>query len=343
MSTMPPPAAAVALPRRARTSLLRMLAGWEPPAPLPEVSPAAAAAWLLPRDLGPRAHVTLRRAWPALGDLLAADALAAAGENSMHLALLHALLEALPDVDVTLLKGAAVIARCDAHAWRTMSDVDVWIPAYDTRGLLPRLRAAGLRLLPPNADQVASPDSPISIYGECGVTLPGWEHTRAELHLTPFPGKWSERALAVDEQALWARRQAVTLDGRAVSCLSDADMLLHAATHLAINHQYDGTTLRSLLDIALLMDQGEVDWPALTADARRWRLGTVLWLALTQVRRLFGAGELEPVLADLQPGPLRRALLGRFLPESALLTPARWRSSPLRLLFLALLIDRSLV
>ena len=51
--------------------------------------------------------------------------------------------------------------------------------------------------------------------------------------------------------------------------LSAEDTVLQSAVHLAVNAQFGATALRNLVDLALLAQVKEVDWPVVVQRARR--------------------------------------------------------------------------
>lgn len=83
-----------------------------------------------------------------------------------------------------------------------------------------------------------------------------------------------------------------------------------------------------------------VDWAAVAERARRWRVGTAVWVVLDLAERLIGLPGVDEALVRLRPSAVRRALLRRLVSPESVLAGRDLRSSRARYLILLLLVDR---
>lgn len=316
----------------AAQSFMRQLAGSMAPGPAP-LPVASLAAWLTRHELGPAAWFRFRAVWPALGAALRADALAATAENRIHLTALNRALTALEPtgIPVLILKGAALLHLYDAPGLRTMSDVDFWIQPDQSEAAIAALLTAGFG--------PQFPDRPIQLSqsGKLKLIHPQLAAAGLELHSYPYTGQWLRNAARIDQQSVWERRHYLAV-GDGVAWQPDAtDLFLHVAVHLAVNHQFDRSTFRNLLDLATLCHKQPPDWPALLARANAWGLRTALWLPLWLLEQLFAPPGVAACLPQLAPAFPRRQLLTRWLAPRRVLT-GRQLNNPLarRLLLLSL-------
>ena len=319
----------------AAQSFLRQLAGAMAPGPAaPPVAPLA--AWLTYHELGPAAYNRFRTAWPELGAALRQDALAAAAENRIHLTALNRALTALAPtgIPVLVLKGAALLHHYDAPGLRTMSDVDFWVQPAQSEAAIAALLAAGF------APQF--PDRPVRLShsGKLKLIHPQLPAAGLELHSYPFTGQWLLSAAQIDQQSVWQRRRPLAV-GACDSWQPDpTDLFLHVAIHLAVNHQFDRSTFRNLLDLATLCQKQPPDWAALQERAANWQFRTALWLPLWLLSELFAPPNVAAVLPALAPASPRRQLLQRWLAPTRILTGRQLSSQLSRRLYLLTLCDQ---
>jgi hypothetical protein len=300
------------------------------------------AAWLLRQGIGPPAYRVWGAGWPALGERLAADAYAAAAECAVRLVELDRILgefqrERIP---VVLLKGAALAEEVYGEpALRTMSDVDLWLPAErmaEGAATMGRLgyksyekadRPAALQRLSRGELQFYSPHEPSGL---------------VELHWSPFPGWWLRRTAVVDDGAVWARCEPLLVGGRGwARRLAAEDLMIQLSTNLALGGQFKPPAVRSLIDMALAAGRYLIDWEVVAERAWRWRVGTPVWAALWLADALVGVPGAEGVLAGLRPGAPRRAALRRLVSPQAVLAGRDVTAGRGRFLVLLLLVDRS--
>jgi hypothetical protein len=200
-----------------------------------------------------------------------------------------------------LVKGAALALTVYPDvAARPMSDIDLLVQRDRSAAIVAALvRAGGVEHPPAGRPWSAA------LLGETGISMrAGAMSLLVEVHTTldkivPRP---------IDERALFERATpAPLLPGLSIPAPEDHALLiaLHAAGH-DFHHPI------ALLDLELLFRRG-LDFSALTARARAFRLGTVMFIALRALRELGAASITDAHVAAFDPGPARRALLERRL------------------------------
>ena len=192
--------------------------------------------------------------------------------------------EALADVGAPtiLLKGAAyAIADLPPAAGRLFSDIDILVPKAVLDETESMLMVHGWV-----ATHLDAYDQ--RYYRDWMHELPPMEHqirgTSIDVHHAILP----ETAKARPDPAL-LRAGAVAIPGRpGLYTLAPTDIVLHSATHLMYEGEFDHG-LRDLGDIhSLLLHYGAdaAFWPALTARAAELQLGRPLFYALRYAARL---------------------------------------------------------
>lgn len=310
--------------------LLQVLAGREAAHPLPTAAVPDVAHWVQAHELGPLTHHLYHTIWPALGQPLLADNFAATAEGALLWHQLQRTLATLNSEGIphALLKGAAVahLAYPQPHL-RVMSDVDVWVPAEYITAACAALQAEGFIW--------ATDAQKLAVYGKAEFILPQWVKGSVDLQTNPFAGYWLEHMAQIDSAAVWSRLQPCTVQGQATHTLAVEDALLHAAIHLAINHQFDATALRSMVDMMRLAQIAGADWAVVAQRAHAWRVQTVWQLVGSLLAALWG-----PTAVVAPPLPRWRAALLRPLITPAHIAAGREiKNYRWRYLLLALLAD----
>jgi len=252
---------------------------------------------------------------------------------------LGTVLRTLNDVGVTpvLFKGAALAYTVYPDPiCRPMGDVDLWISQSD----MPRAQSALERC---GYVQHHKPNRPLALqaqyYGEIQMFGTHKHQGLIELHWGVFPGEWLRRTASVEHDAIWQRLVPVQVAGQAALTLAPEDNLLQLAVHQAVSHQMASPYLRTLVDVVWSARQRPVDWNIVVERAQAWNIRTVTWLVSRLSADMVGLHEAEPALARLAPSPLRRWLLGCLVNPRALLAQRDITTSPLRFVYLLLLID----
>jgi hypothetical protein len=250
-------------------------------------------------------------------------------ETEARLARAGPLLEALhaAGIPTLVLKGVALVVGYYRDAGlRPMSDLDVLVPISATLAAAEQLRALGWA--------PRHPVTPLTVRMTHSAVLDGARGHAVDLHWHVFP----ECCRAGDDDILWARAIAITIDGVGTRALSPADQLLHVCIHGEKWVRVPG--IRWVADAVTVLRGGEVNWRHLVDQAVRRRFVLRLSRQLAYLRAAFDAPVPGDVLATLAAAPvsflerLEQALgVRERRPSSSI--PAHWfthaRSAPLGL------------
>jgi hypothetical protein len=316
---------------------LASLAGLEPATKL-ELSSAEVGQWLVGQGLGPLAFARCRYTFPELAAHLETDSFTAVAQSSLNADSLSQIEAAFNEADLplVLLKGAALARTVYGDmAFRTMSDMDIWVPGADMPQAASLMKQLGFRAHGGRTDRSLA----LQMLSQGEIQFYGEYWGMVELHWSPFPGWWLARTAAVDDTAVWQRIEPI-VPGERTYQLSAEDMVIQVAVHLAVNSQFSIAAVRGLLDIALTAKARPVDWTVVAQRARAWRVGTAVWQALTLVDQLIGTPGLAMTLQTLRPSRLRRWLLRQLVSAESILRGSDLRNGRSRFLLLLLLVDR---
>lgn len=198
-------------------------------------------------------------------------------------------------VPLVLLKGAAyLVAGLPPSRGRLFSDVDILVPKARLADAEAALMLHGWATTHVNAyDQ--------RYYREWMHELPPMQHVRrlsvVDVHHTLLP---ETGRLHVDAGKLLAAAQAVPGE-HDIRILAPADLVLHSATHLFHESEFDHG-LRDLVDLDLLLrhyGQQPAFWTELTTRAEALGLGSPLYYALHYLQRRLAASVPESALATI--------------------------------------------
>lgn len=323
-------------------SFLRFLAGLDEGYDFaqPSLDFESLASWLVEQGIGPLAYARCQNTCPDLAALLQMDAFSATAENSMHWQNLNQIDQALAaaSIPAVLLKGAA-LAEQVYGTWdrRTMSDIDLWLQIDDIPNAVDIMRKLGFYT-------IEKDERPLSLQmmagGEIQFLQKGWTRSLAEFHISPYSGWWLKRTALIDDDAIWSRKEMLP-GWHTFYQLSAEDTILQVAVHLAVNHQCGFWAIRSLMDLALTIQNRKIDWEIVIERAQKWRISNAIWLVLYLLHQLFLIEALEPVLNQLAPPLWRRKNLTSLVSPESLILSADIRSGRKRFLFLLLLVDRT--
>ncbi len=220
-------------------------------------------------------------------------------------------------------------------ACRPMSDIDLWLPDEQLADAQTALEQIGYV-------QILLESRPLALqrHTDGEIQLAGTKEGQGviELHWGVFAGEWLSVASAIDRRAVWDRRQLFNLFGNEIFVLDPVDNLLQVVVHLGINHQMTKSALRSLVDVALLCEQG-VDWEAFQRRAHEWQIASVAGLTLQLIDDLFSMSALRPVIGKLLPSTLHKEILGHFANRQTILAGSTLSQSRLRFLYLFAVTD----
>lgn len=185
---------------------------------------------------------------------------------------------------IVLLKGAAyLLAELPPAAGRVFSDIDILVPQTSLASAEALLDLAGWRLgdIDPYDERY---------YRNWMHQLPPLVHigrqSAIDVHHTIVP---TTARIRLDANALLASAIPIVKDAR-FAILAPADMILHSATHLFNEGQFD-RALRDLDDINLLLrhfGNDEFFWEKLVGRAGEIGLGRPLYYALRHAREFLG-------------------------------------------------------
>ena len=188
-------------------------------------------------------------------------------------------------IPVLVLKGAAYVATgSPAAAGRLMTDIDILVPKQAIGETEAALMLAGWASSHHDAyDQ--------RYYRQWMHEIPPMQHIRRGTVLDVHHNLLPETARIQTRPDL-ILASARPLPGMA--CLhapSEPDLILHSATHLMHEGEWDHG-LRDLSDLYAMLaaaaDQADDFWPALAKRAQELTLQRPLYLALVQLQRVFG-------------------------------------------------------
>jgi hypothetical protein len=242
-------------------------------------------------------------------------------------------------VDFIWLKGAALAyALYDNPACRLRGDLDLWIQPEQAPLAVAALANLGFQ----PASKEDRPDAlALLVGGEQQLTRAGSTLALIELQWPALRGEWARHTAAIDHRTIWQRRDRLAIGQHSFAVMAPEDTLLHLCLHQAINHQFSAPWLRNLLDIHRLAAAGTLDWPQVTATARRWRLATVVWTVLDLAQRLLGTAPPPSTMQALRPPRWQRWLIDRLRLADGLLTMQPGGYGHRRFLLQLALIDRT--
>lgn len=205
-----------------------------------------------------------------------------------------------------LLKGAAyAVARLSAGRGRLFSDIDILVAPDSLGEVESRLMQHGWVSSHHDAyDQ--------RYYRQWMHEIPPMVHVRRDSMIDVHHAILPLTARSRPDPAK-LRAAAVPIAGHSgVATLAPADMVLHSATHLFYDGQYD-KGLRDLFDLHRLLLQFGADpafWAQLPARAYELELARPLYYALRYASRMLATPVPDGVLAQLQAAAPHALLLG---------------------------------
>lgn len=270
-----------------------------------------------------RKNGTDRKAPPAVLDTLRKGFLATAVSNARRFHFLHEIADAFNarSIPFILLKGAhlAQFVYPDAGL-RPMSDLDILIPAADLYRAAECLIEMGYGFRNYGTGQIVQ-DNPRD------YPVPsGQMHFRALYHLSSgnvvelhCAVTYASSPFTIDMTGIWDRACPVRMGKVEALTMHPEDLLLHLCLHLAYQHQFDGTSLRALCDIAMVLADSNIDGDRLVRRAREWRVHRALFICLDLAHRILSVPQAERLLGtarerDIDPA-LAEAVLRRLFSE----------------------------
>ncbi len=294
-------------------ALLEVLRAWPGAVegPVPEDAGALVHAAARHGLAGFVQHALGRSGWTleeAVRTNLRREALAQAARGMRVKALLLRSLDALAAEGVVpvLLKGYGLGMRFYPEPLqRATTDVDLLVADAQVAAASRVLEGLGLKPLgAKEAAHAREHEHHLTFSGPAGLV---------ELHFRALAGYGQ----TLEAEALLARAEEATLEGRRVRYLRAEDELVYLAVH-ASNHLLQ--RLAWLFDLKLLvLGRPGLDWGGVGEVARGTAFPHLAWYALEAARRLMGAPVPDEVLASLAPPTWQRGLAARFFTAERLL------------------------
>jgi hypothetical protein len=235
------------------------------------------------------------------------DYLSAIAEGFLRDRELTRVLEALErvKVQVLVLKGAVLAHTVYPDpALRLMCDLDLLVRQADLDRLGQVLKGLGY-VHHPEPPQPLNPFN-TEFTGETTFRyLENGYSTAVDVHWNLFANDLFQRTVALDADSLWARAVPVQLGSVTALALSPEDTLAHTCLHISL-HGFAHP--RGYVDIMQLVATEEIDWHLFSKRVRRCRIRVACFFPLWQVTRTQKVQIPEDVLAELQPGLVRRHL-----------------------------------
>jgi len=215
--------------------------------------------------------------------------------------------EALHELDMpmVILKGGAyVMADLPAALGRVFTDIDILVPKENIEAVEQGLFAAGW--VTTHLDKYDQ-----RYYRQWMHELPPMLHHQRKSILDVHHNILPETSKAVPDARLLLN-DIKPLDGAGKRyVLSPADMIIHSATHLFYDGEFDHG-LRDLLDMHDLITAFKTEekfWQQLLTRASQLNLGRPLFYALKHVKRLYHTDVPDNVLQSLKQGAANSVVL----------------------------------
>ena len=192
-------------------------------------------------------------------------------------------------------------------ALRPMADIDLLVRAADRVRAIEALARLGYRTPGPEAERLGE--------SRCFAELVR-DGAHLDLHWDVARYLRFEGVVRVDHEGLWSRaRPLVLAEGRSLT-LCPEDTLLHLALHLTLGSDFARVLWYADIDALIRRHATELDWSLIVDEARRWRIGALLYWTLGVVSVSFGTPLPAGLGERLAPGRLRRAAVGACIDSS---------------------------
>jgi Uncharacterised nucleotidyltransferase len=213
------------------------------------------------------------------------------------------------------LKGIALASMYyESMSSRPMDDFDLLVRPTDALEAFDVLERHGWRVA---ADQLR-PRVSIDLAVRTASTLENSPNPELQfdLHWQLFWARFSEEA----NRALWERAVALEIEGEQCLAPSAADMLLHVCAHGAMWNEIP--PVRWVLDAALVVRSGVVDWTHLCAQSQRLGLVIPLVETLNYLCSIMRVPVPESVIQELKTNEVKS--IDKLIYESRLKPPSQW-------------------
>jgi len=177
------------------------------------------------------------------------------------------------------LKGLALASTYyPADSMRPMGDIDLLVPRDQAFRALDVLESIGWRSVHRRPNRLAH----LAIHHALPFQDPTTSEVDADIHWGMLYGRYSDEA----ETATWDRAVPITIEGGEAVAPCAADLLIHVAVHgMRWN---DMPPVRWVVDAAMIVRSGKVDWDHLLVQCGRWGAALPLARAFVYLREEIG-------------------------------------------------------
>lgn len=215
-------------------------------------------------------------------------------------------------IPVLALKGLVLALRYyEDMSLRPMDDFDLLVHARDCLRALDKLEEIGWRIAPGQMRPRTRTD--LAVRAACAMGQPGNPVAQLDLHWRLLWGRYSKEA----DAALWERADSLEFDGARCLMPCATDLLVHVCAH---GTKWNDTQhLRWVIDAALLVRSGEIDWHLVCKQAARSGLTLPLAETLHYLNRKMDVAVPGQVIQELYRSEV--APIDRLLYESEMRPP----------------------
>jgi Uncharacterised nucleotidyltransferase len=211
------------------------------------------------------------------------------------------------------LKGVVLASSYyESMSLRPMDDIDLLVRRVDALRALTQLEGLGWLVLP-GQFQPRTPDD-CAVRPACALENPS-NLAQVDLHWRLLWARFSEDA----ERMLWQRAIPFEIDGAGCVAPCPADLLVHVCAHGA--RWSDPPSVRWVIDAALVVRAGNVDWTHVCSQAERLGLAVPLLETLDYLRTVMDVPVPDIVIQDLRR--LHVTSIDRLLHECELQPPTK--------------------
>lgn len=205
-------------------------------------------------------------------------------------------------IDFLVVKGPVLAAAYPRPADRRYSDLDIVVASHAVDDVIRAITDLGGQLLDANWDAALR-----DRWGQVHLRMP--HGTLLDLHWHLINMGRVRDTLAVDMDDVWRGLRTVPVPGGSVRTLSVTNTVVHVALHAALGGAWQP---RWFADVAAVVAAEDVDWDAVVARARTWRVARLVGVALYRACTGGGADVPSAILSALLPPPLTPAVVTRL-------------------------------
>lgn len=179
------------------------------------------------------------------------------------------------DIPVIAFKGLTLSRFYSNFAMRESGDIDLLVPKYKIIAAIQALHSIGYKRKDENYAE--------NLNGNCEVVFTKAEAAEIDLHWTLSAPYF----FPFDDPSIWTRASKACVADHLIPVLSNEDLLLYLAIHGARSCWF---SLHWILDVANIVEHGDLDWATLQRRAEEQHATRVLSVALLLAKKLCGSG-----------------------------------------------------